>query len=208
MNYYPVFLNLRNRKAVVVGGGKVAERKVRSLLRSGASVEVISPRLTGYLRGLQRAGRIRCRLRNYRGGDLNGALLVCACTSSPDVNTRIACEAPHFVNVADMPSEGNFIVPSVVRRGPLTIAVSTEGASPAMAKAVRKDLQRIYTGEFSRYVRFLNTVRRAAMNSIPQYHQRRRFLSSLASEEMIQTLRKKGYTAVRKQILSTLKSFV
>lgn len=207
MKYYPVFLDLRDRKAVVVGGGRVAERKVRSLLTAGATVEVISPRLTSYLRDLRRADRIRCRLRNYRGGDLKDAFLVFACTSSVEVNTRVAGDAAHLVNVVDMSSEGNFIVPSVVRRGPLIMTVSTGGASPALARAIRKDLQQLYGEEFSRYVRFLNTVRRAAMRSVPQSHRRRRFLSSVASEEMIQRLRKKGFKAVRQRVLSTLQSF-
>lgn len=139
---YPLFLDLTDQPVTVVGGGKVATRKARSLLAAGASVTVISPDATS---AIQRLKKIRWLRRPYRQGDLRGARLVVAATDNLDVNRRVCSEARRrklLVNCAAPPEAGNFIVPSVVRHGAFTIAISTGGASPSMAKALRKKLER------------------------------------------------------------------
>ena len=138
MKYYPAFLDLNNRKVVVVGGGRVSERKVRSLLKAGAVVEVVSPTVTTGLKKLNDQGKIRHKKKRYAKGDLRGAFVVIAGTSSGAVNEKIAQDSECLVNIIDIPADGNFIVPSLIRRGNLTIAISTGGASPAISKAVRK----------------------------------------------------------------------
>ena len=145
MNYYPAFLNLQEKKAVVVGGGKVAERKVLTLLKAGADVTVVSPLLTSRLRKLKEAKRIRHISRTYRFGDLKDSFLVIAATDSPAVNTKVAEGAPALLNVVDVPFECNFIAPSIVKRGPLVFAISTSGTSPAFAKAVRKEIEKAWS---------------------------------------------------------------
>ncbi|MEW6600160.1 MAG: bifunctional precorrin-2 dehydrogenase/sirohydrochlorin ferrochelatase, partial [Nitrospirota bacterium] len=115
--------------------------------------------------------------------------------------------ARYLVNVVDMPHEGNFIVPSVVNRGPLTIAISTGGASPALSKAIRKEIEKHYSNEFSLYLRFVETIRKRAMNKIPYAREREKFLRSLASDDMMQLLRKGGFRKARNRILTHLKSF-
>ena len=129
--------------------------------------------------------------------------LVIAATSSPEVNSRVSRDAENLVNIIDLPADGNFIVPSVVRRGPLTIAVSTEGASPAVAKAIRKEIEKEYDAEFVRYLRFVETLRNKALKKIKDGRTRERFLKSLASAEMISLLRKKGFNEVSSRILET-----
>lgn len=192
MKYYPVFLNLSNKRAVVVGGGKVAERKVRVLIRAGASVKVVSPHVTKYLERLRKDGRIHHVKRSYRRGDLKDAFLVIAGTSSASTNAKIARDAHHLVNVIDTPTEGNFIAPSIVSRGTLTIAISTGGSSPAVAKTIRKELEELYGSEFTHYLRILEKVRRKVMREIQDGKQREKLLKEVASEEIFNAIRKKG----------------
>lgn len=155
MNYYPVFLNLQNKKIVVIGGGKVAERKVISLLRAGGEVTVVSPTITARLEREKSRGSISHLRRRFLEKDLAGAFLVISATDSPEINSKAAKNAPALVNVVDVPSLCNFIVPSAVKRGPLVVAVSTSGVSPAMARTLRMELKGIYGPEFSDYLRFL-----------------------------------------------------
>ncbi|MGE5299502.1 MAG: bifunctional precorrin-2 dehydrogenase/sirohydrochlorin ferrochelatase, partial [Acidobacteriota bacterium] len=181
MNYYPAFLNLKSRKAVVVGGGKVAERKVSALLKAGADVTVISPSIAPGLQKELSRKRIIHLSRTYRRGDLRGALLVIAATDSPETNRRVSKDAPALVNVVDVPAECNFIAPSVVRRGPLLLAVSTSGTSPALARTLREELEKSYGPDLSEYLRFVRKVRAKAMTAIPEKDKREAFLKGLAS---------------------------
>lgn len=201
--YYPAFLNLKGKRAVVIGGGKVAERKILALLRAGADVTVISPKLTKRLEKGKAEGRIRHIPREYRGGDLKGAFLVIAATPYPEINTKVVREAgviceSLLLNVVDMPSQCNFIVPSIVRRGPLTIAISTSGTSPAMAKAIRRDLKKLYGPEFANYLKLLGKIRKKVIKEIPDKKKRAGFFKSLASEEMMEILRSHGFKGTSK----------
>lgn len=204
MKYYPVLLDVHKKKAVIVGGGRVAERKARMLLRAGALVTVISPGISRGLSRLSEKGLITLKLRKYRAGDLRNTFIAVAATSSAETNRKIARETPYLVNVADPPSEGNYIVPSVVVKGPLTIAVSTRGASPALSKAVRKEIEENYGRGFGRYLRFAEETRRRVMETIPDARKRRAFLRLLASDEVIVTLRSDGFSAAKKKVLSAL----
>jgi len=199
MNYYPVFLNLAGKKALVVGGGRVAERKVLSLLAAGAGITVVSPSLTKRLAKQASEGRITHRARNYRRGDLKGAFLVIAATDDSALNRQVAIDAPALVNVVDVPGECNFIAPSVVRRDPLIVAVSTSGASPALSRAIRKELEVLYGPGFSDYLRFVKKIRAKALKEIPDGKKRMKFLKTLASEETLKTIREKGPAAVKKK---------
>jgi precorrin-2 dehydrogenase/sirohydrochlorin ferrochelatase len=204
VKYYPAFLDLNNRKVVVVGGGRVSERKVRSLLKAGAVVEVVSPTVTTGLKKLNDQGKIRHKKKHYAKGDLRGAFVVIAGTSSAAVNEKIAQDSECLVNIIDMPADGNFIVPSLIRRGNLTIAISTGGASPAISKAVRKEIEQKYDAEFARYLRFVESVRRKAIKEIKDAKKRERFLKSLASSEILAMLRSRGFGAASGEVLKAL----
>lgn len=149
MRYYPIFLNLGGRHAIVVGGGKVAERKARKLLAAGARVHVISPRLTPGLARLRDQKKIGVTIRLYRSRDIAGRaqseapILVFAATDNPAAQRAIrrdAVAAGALVNTADDPAACDFIVPASIQRGRLHIAISSGGADPAFAKWLRQKL--------------------------------------------------------------------
>jgi precorrin-2 dehydrogenase/sirohydrochlorin ferrochelatase len=208
VTYYPAFLNLKGKKAVVVGGGKVAERKVLPLLKSGAEVTVISPFLTVRLARAKSRENIRHLARRYRKNDLKGAFIVIAATDSPDVNQAVGRDAPALVNVVDLPEECNFIAPSVVERGPLTVAISTSGISPALSRALRKELEGLYGRRFSYYLEFVKKIRTRAMTEIDDRKKREKFLKSLASGETLEMLRVKGLTAVKDEVMGRFEKII
>ena len=190
--YYPVFLDLRAKKALVVGGGKVAERKILGLLRAGADITVVSPTITKRIEKEKLEGRLKHIKRQYRNGDLDKVFLVIAATDSLVANEKISKDAPCLVNVVDTPDLCNFIVPSRVNRGPLTIAVSTSGVSPALSRSIRKELEKQFGLEFAQYLQMLRKIRARAMEEIRDKRKRGRCLKSLASEKLLGILRAKG----------------
>lgn len=142
--YYPVYLNLRGRRCVIIGGGTVAEGKIGRLLDSGAEVCVISPDATPGIRQSVEDGAVRWEQREYRPGDLEGAFIAIAATNVRQVNRRIFEEANErgvMLNAVDDPPNCSFIAPSIVQRGPVTLAISTGGVSPALARKLRESLQ-------------------------------------------------------------------
>jgi precorrin-2 dehydrogenase / sirohydrochlorin ferrochelatase len=161
--YYPVALDLRDRPCLVVGGGPVAEAKVEGLLAAGARVTVVSPALSGCLESWARAGRIAYVPREYTASDLDGQQLVFSATDRRDVTETVARDARQrgvWVNAADAPKYCDFLLPSVLRRGRLQVAVSTGGASPALAARVRRDLESYFTPEYEDFVELAAEVRR------------------------------------------------
>jgi len=196
--YYPVFLNLKGKKAVVVGGGKVAERKILSLLKAGSDVKVISPYLTKRLEKEKLRGRLEHIPRQYRKGDLKSVFLVIAATDSGWINERVSKDASCLVNVVDTPHWCNFIVPSIVNRGLLTIAVSTSGVSPGLSRSIRKELEKLYGPEFANYLKSVKVIRSKALKLIQDKKKRGELLKAIASEKIINILREKGFKETKK----------
>jgi siroheme synthase-like protein len=152
MGYYPVLLDLTDRRCVVVGGGIIAGRRVDGLVKAGARVTVISPRLAPALAALVAAGRVEHEPREYREGDLDGADLAFVATDTGEVNAAVAREARErgvWINAADDPARCTFILPALVRRGDLTVAVATGGSSPALARAIREELEAYLTDDYA-----------------------------------------------------------
>ncbi len=169
-DYFPAFLDLRGRRCVVVGGGAIGERKVDSLLAAGARVTLVSPALTPRLAALAAAGLLAHRRRLFRRADVRGAALVIAATGVPAVDAAVAAEARRrraLVNVVDRPAECDFILPSVLRRGGLQIAVSTGGRSPALAREIRKRLERVIGPEYAALVERVGRARARARAQAP-----------------------------------------
>ncbi len=161
---YPLFLDLTNQSAVVIGAGSVATRKIRTLLRAKATVTVISPAATAPIRRLAQTKRVRWVRRRYRQGDLRGAYLVIAATDDFAVNQAICKEAKRrnlLVNCVAPPSAGNFFVPSLVKRGGISLAISTDGTSPAFAKRLGRDLEHFLGGEYPQLLKAMSEARRA-----------------------------------------------
>lgn len=161
-SYYPIFLNIRGRKCVVVGGGKVAFRKVKVLLEHGANVEVISPDLCPELNESAEAKAISVFRQNYEPRVLKGAFIAIAATNKKDINQKVADEARKqgvLVNVVDNLGLSDFIVPSYFHRGDLTIAVSTAGTSPALARKIRGKLEQSFREEYASLTALIDEVR-------------------------------------------------
>ena len=160
--YYPISLNISGRKCVVVGGGEVALRKVRALLEHDANVEVISPDLCPELAQLSASERISVHNHGYETSDLAGAFLAIAATNDVEINQQVAEEARSkviLVNVVDDAENSDFIVPSYLRRGGLTIAVSTSGQSPALARKIRTRLEKEITKQYGPLTHVIGEVR-------------------------------------------------
>lgn len=163
MGFYPLFLKMAGRACVVIGGGAVAERKVEGLLQVEASVTVISPTLSDRLEAWKTEGRIRHLRRDYGPGDLAGYQLAFVATDDGEVNATVAREGRErgvWVNAADDPAHCDFILPSVVRRGELVVAVATGGASPALSRAVGEELEAYFTPDYAVLAEIVGEVRR------------------------------------------------
>jgi len=160
--YYPVFVNIQDRKCLVVGGGNVALRKVQSLLEHGANVEVVSPTLCPELSQMAGEGAIQALQRGYRAEDLQDALLAVAATDDAEINESVAAQARQrgvLVNVVDDPQHSDFIVPSYFSRGDVIVAVSTSGTSPALARKIRTRLEKDFGTEYAQLALLAKEVR-------------------------------------------------
>jgi len=163
---YPVFLNIRGKRCVVVGGGTVAERKVKGLLAEKAEVKVISPEVAPHIAEFAVRGQCTWLRKTYDAADLTGAFLVFAATDSLKIQKQVAGDAAGLgipVNVADSPEQCTFHVPATVRRGDLTLAVSTSGKSPAVAAMVRRRLEDQYGPEYDRLLRLMGELRQPVL---------------------------------------------
>lgn len=151
MTYYPVYLEMKGRRCLVIGGGAVAERKIASLLEVGAKVTVISPHVTDAIARWSKDNLVRLKIKPYQSGDLGGYQLVFVATDDGAVNAQVfqdGREQGAWVNAADDPKHCDFILPSVLRRGDLTVAVSSGGNSPALARTIREELESYFTQEY------------------------------------------------------------
>lgn len=160
--YYPVFLNLSGKRAVVIGGGAVTERKVATLLACGAQVTLISPELTPELERLVLEGAITARRRSYVPGDVKDAYIAVVGTDDLEVNHQAANEARQervLVNTVDDVAYCDFIAPAIVQQGDLTLAISTNGKSPAMARRIREELEAYLTPDYADLLAVLEKVR-------------------------------------------------
>ncbi len=209
MKYYPAYLDLRERPCVVIGGGAVAERKTLALLEAGADVTIISPALSPKLQELSDSGKITHLKKQYEEKDLTGEFLVIAATPSDEVNTLVAraCRKRHtLVNVASPPEESSFIVPSVVERGNLMIAISTSGASPALAKKIRQDIEQQYGSEYEVFLDKLSAMRDRVRKEIPDQKQRHKVFQSIVDSDVIDLIRQ-GKTHEADHLMAKLAGF-
>jgi siroheme synthase-like protein len=160
--YYPIFLNIQGKRCVVIGGGKVALRKVKMLLDCGANVSVISLKPHPDIAKLSKERAIHLIQRNYEAQDLKGAVIAIACTDVKEVNRKVADEAKKagiLVNVADDSEPSDFIIPAFFRRGNLTLTVSTSGKSPALARKIRTKLEKSFGEEYASLLSLIGEVR-------------------------------------------------
>ncbi len=181
MNFYPVQLHLRGRQVVVIGGGKVAERKISGLLGTGSEIAVISPDITEKIKEWMRMGRVKWLNKAFAPTDIAQAFLIIAATNNPDTNAAVKrASSPHqLLLMVDNPEDSDFILPSVINRGKLTMTVSTSGASPILAKNIKRDLANQYGPEYKDYVDFLFECRKWILQEIHDPSFKRLLLSKI-----------------------------
>ena len=198
--YFPIFCDLKGKSVVVIGGGGVAQRKIGSLLEAGARVTLISPETTSHLSEIINQGLITHVARNFEPSDLDGAWLVIAATDDENVQAQVYEETRKrriFCNVVDEPGMCSFIVPSTVRRRELCIAISTGGQSPALAKALRKDLEKRFGDEWGIFVSLLGRLRALVIKRYPGHTAMER-CTRLAELEVPEWIRQNRWEKVRK----------
>jgi precorrin-2 dehydrogenase / sirohydrochlorin ferrochelatase len=184
---YPIMLRLEGKKVVVVGGGKVAARKVSGLLGTGARIIVISPQITEELRKLAGSGEIEWLEKSFSKDDSKGAFLIFAATNDPELNQSIksAASDQQLVTIADDPEGSDFHVPSHIQRGRLSIAVSTGGASPTLARMIREQLEHQFDEQFEDYLEFLFSARQRILREVKDPARKRKVLTAIARQEFL-----------------------
>lgn len=190
--YYPIFLDVEGRLAVIVGGGAVSARKAESLARHGARVVVVAPDLGEDLRTLVNGGAGEWRAKRFEESDLEGAAMAIASTDDADVNKLVAESARSRgipVNVVDAPELCDFIVPAVIESGSIQVAISTGGRSPALARRLKKELEQVIGPEYAEVSDLLGALREAAIAALPNDTARRQFFDSILESDVTGLLR-------------------
>ena len=207
MKYYPVNLDVKNRKCLIVGGGRVGTRKVITLLDCGAIIIVVSPVASEKLLELADNSMITMKKRPYQASDLDGMFLVFGTTDDEVLNRQISADAEKLnmlCNIADRPNVCNFILPSIVNRGDLVISISTSGKSPAFAKKLRKELEKQFGVEYAEFLRLMGAIREKLLSEKhePEAHKHlfEQFINS-DLVEMIKNNRKKDINSLLFDIL-------
>jgi precorrin-2 dehydrogenase / sirohydrochlorin ferrochelatase len=184
--FYIACLKLRGRRCLVVGGGEIGLEKVEGLLACDGDVTLVAPEAGPELTQLALEGSIRWERRAYAPDDLEGTFMVIACTDDTDINIGIYEDAERramLVNVVDVPPLCNFILPAIVRTGPLAIAISTAGASPALAKRMKAEVGELFGEEYAQLAIMLNDVRGWAKGTLPTYQDRKAFFEGIVNGE-------------------------
>src|SRR5882672_4404681 len=187
--FYPAFIDLENRPVLVVGGGPVAERKVETLLEAGATITVVSPEITKQLQDHANSKRITIQQRAFVASDIEGVSLVISATDDPATQTEVASIAASkniLVNTVDKPELCSFIVPAILRRGDVTIAISTSGKSPSLAAELRSRLDRVLTEEFARTANVLGAVRQEVHQQFASGDDRKRVFDSIIGSGIVE----------------------
>lgn len=191
--YYPVNLDIQGRKCLVVGGGNIAEHKARSLLECGAAVKVVSPVLGKRMAGLVQKKKVSYIKQKYQEKDLKGVFLVIAATNDLAVNTLVARHAKDrniLVNVVDIPRLCSFIIPSVIRRGPLVMGISTSGHSPMFAREMRKKCEQCFTPALGSFIRMMGEARKEVKDSCDSISVRKAKYLEMINSPMLSLLEK------------------
>ncbi len=192
MRYYPVYLNIQNRKCLVVGGGSVGTRKVKTLLRCGAQVTVVSPKISNQLSDLLGKRSIILHRRPYQAADLAGMFLVIGATDNEKLNHKISTDAERLnilCNIADRPQDCNFILPSIISRGDLIISISTSGKSPALSKRLRKDLAKQFGEEYAVFLQLMGLIRKKLLSQAHEPETHKNLFEQLISRGLLDMIR-------------------
>jgi precorrin-2 dehydrogenase/sirohydrochlorin ferrochelatase len=207
MPYYPIFLDLKDQNVLVVGGGKVAERKILNLLTYGCRIHVVSPGLTSQLEKMVVEKKIQHIPEQSLNQAMSEAFMIIAATDDPAVNGQIASRAKEkglLVNAVDQPRDCNFIMPSIVRSGDLQIAISTGGKSPALAKKIRKELQALFGSEYGSLVELLGMLRTEVLARTDPSFENKPLFENLVNSDLLELIRNGDIDGIRATLRYTL----
>lgn len=201
--FLPIFINIKGKKCVVIGGGAVAERKIKTLLKYGAQITVISPDITDYIQKKVSTGKIKYIKRKYIKKDVEDAILVVAATSDKQTNIKIAKDSSFLINSVETSKLRNisgivYTVPAIVRKGDLTIAVSTD--FPALSRVIKNEISKLYGKEFASYLKYLKQIRKKIQGQISDSKKRQAIFRNIASEKIVSILRQYGFKEAKKEI--------
>lgn len=185
--YYPIMLDIKEKRCKVIGGGRVAERKVATLLEYGALITVISPMVTDKLREYDNHGKIELINREYSYGDLDNSYLVYAATNDEATNKACLKECKEKgipLNVVDRPEMCDFIIPASIKRGHLNISISTNGKSPMLSRRIRQSLEKIFVGEYEEYLDVLGEIRDTVKEEVKDIEIRREIFKQLVYSDI------------------------
>lgn len=189
---YPIYLHLAGKRCLVVGGGKVAERKIATLLEYEAEVQVVSPEVTGSINDWAAQDSISWRQGTFRTEDLEKVFLVFIATGNSQVNrevTSLCRDKGILVNAVDDPPNCDFYVPSILRQGSLCLAISTEGKSPLLAAKLRRELEEMIPAEYGEWVEILGRLRDEIKNSVPELQAKKQLLETLVYSDIFDLLK-------------------
>lgn len=202
-NYYPVNLDLQKKRCLIVGGGKVAERKVEALLECGGLVKIISPNLTPKLKQMVQTGQVDYSNQEFQEKDLEGIFLVIGATNVSTINQQVAQAALAkniLVNIVDAAPLSNFIVPSTHRQGLLSISISTAGASPALAAKIRREIGKKYGQEYAELLELLQEIRPQVIGKYPNQEERKKVFQSIIDSDILELIREGNQEKVKERI--------
>jgi precorrin-2 dehydrogenase / sirohydrochlorin ferrochelatase len=208
--FYPVYLNLKSKRVVVIGAGEVAERKVESLLDTGATIVVISPEFTARVASLADQKRIELQRRPYVVGDCAGAALIFSATDDPKISSAVYKEASAlgvFVNTADQPPLCSFIMPAVVRRGDIGIAISTGGTSPALAARLRRKISSTIGPEYMRLAELLSRTRLEIRGRVSDEKDRKELHYRILDSDIITLLKQNDTAGAERRLQEIIEDF-
>ncbi|MDD2585460.1 MAG: bifunctional precorrin-2 dehydrogenase/sirohydrochlorin ferrochelatase [Syntrophomonadaceae bacterium] len=189
---YPVYIDLKNRQCLVIGGGKVAERKIANLLEYGAQVTIVSPQVEANIRIWAAEETIVWYKREFTEHDLQNVFMVFIATDNSSLNGEVAefCRQKGIlVNAVDDPSNCDFFVPSIIRHGSLVISISTGGNSPLFAKKLRTDLEKVITPEYGEFIEMLGETREYIKKNVPDIEVRKKIFASLVYSDILDLLK-------------------
>jgi siroheme synthase-like protein len=190
--YYPIFLDIENRNVVIIGGGEVCARKAETMMRYGAKVTIVSPEFTPEIEKWAAGGQLEIHRKRYETNDIEDAHIIIASTDDTTVNERVAADARALripVNVVDVTSLCEFIVPAIIEKDGIQIAISTGGKSPAVARTLKEDLNRTVGPEYSEINNLLGSLRDSAKATLPTDIDRKRFFDGIIASGVFNLLR-------------------
>jgi len=207
--FYPIYLNLKNKRVVVIGGGEVAERKVESLVGTGAAITLISPEVTPRLASLAHSNQIQLQSRAYAPGDCSGAFLVFSATDDAEISAAVfrdAAQAGALTNTADRPGLCDFIMPAVVRRGDIAVAISTGGTSPGLAAQLRRKIAKTIGPEYAKLAALMAGARSEIRRRVPDQEQRKALHYRILNSDIMDRLRRDDNAGAERRLKEIIES--